>query len=80
MSERKFSSLLSILVPSVIGLIVERKVMSEIAASAAFYRSKIYFLLSDESTKFWHYSAETLYAMYDDEVSGRAISFPEEAG
>ena len=27
----------------------------------------------------WHYSAETLYAMYDDEVSGRTIEFPEEA-
>ena len=79
MSERKFSSLLSVLVPSIIGLIVERKGVTEIDASAAFYRSKTYSLLSNEATKFWHYSAETLYSMYDDEVSGREISFPEEA-
>ena len=45
----------------------------------SFYRSTVYARLSDEASKLWHYSAETLYAMYDDEISGRAIEFPEEA-
>lgn len=79
MDERRFSALLSVVVPSVVGLIVERQSMSEVEASAAFYRSRVYAWLSDESTKFWHYSAETLYAMYDDEISGHEISSPEEA-
>ena len=79
MSEGKFSALLSVIVPPVVELIAERKGITETAATEAFYRSTVYARLSDESSKLWHYSAETLYAMYDDEVSGRTIEFPEEA-
>lgn len=79
MSEGKFSALLSVIVPPVVELIAERKGISETAATDSFYRSTVYARLSDETSKLWHYSAETLYAMYDDEVSGRAIAFPEEA-
>ena len=79
MSEGKFSALLSVIVPPVVELIAERKGISETAATDSFYRSTVYARLSDETSKLWHYSAETLYAMYDDEISGRAIDFPEEA-
>ena len=79
MSEGKFSALLSVIVPPVVELIAERKGIPETAATESFYRSTVYATLSDETSKLWHYSAETLYAMYDDEVSGRAIGFPEEA-
>lgn len=79
MSEGKFSALLSVIVPPVVELIAERKGIHETAATESFYRSTVYARLSDETSKLWHYSAETLYAMYNDEVSGRAIEFPEEA-
>jgi hypothetical protein len=79
MSEGKFSALLSVIVPPVVELIAERKGIAETAATESFYRSTVYARLSDETSKLWHYSAETLYTMYDDEVSGRAIEFPEEA-
>ncbi|MBO4287861.1 MAG: hypothetical protein J5985_06820 [Kiritimatiellae bacterium] len=79
MSEGKFSALLSVIVPPVVELIAERKGISETTATESFYRSAVYARLSDETSKLWHYSAETLYAMYDDEISGRAIEFPEEA-
>ena len=83
MSEGKFSALLSVIVPPVVELIATRKGIPETAATESFYRSTVYARLSDESSdessKLWHYSAETLYAMYDDEVSGRVIEFPEEA-
>ena len=79
MSESKFSALLSVIVPPVVELIATRKGIPETAATESFYRSTVYARLSDESSKLWHYSAETLYAMYDDEVSGRMIEFPEEA-
>ena len=79
MSEGKFSALLSVIVPPVVELIAERKGISETAATDSFYRSTVYARLSDETSKLWHYSAETLYAMYDDEISGRALEFPEEA-
>ncbi len=79
MNDSKFSAMLSVIVPPVVALISGRKGMSEIDATASFYKSKVYAGLSDESSKFWHYSAETLYSMYDDEVSGRTLEFPEEA-
>ena len=79
MSEGRFSALLSVIVPPVVALIAGRKGVSEAAATEAFYRSAVYAKLSDEKSKLWHYGAETLYALYDDEVSGRAIEYPEEA-
>ena len=79
MGEGKFSALLAVIVPSVVGLIAKRKNLSEIEASKLFYRSKVYALLSDESTKVWHYGAETVFAMLEDELAGREIEFPEEA-
>ena len=79
MNEGKFSAILSVIVPPVVSLISSRKGMSETAATEAFYRSKAYARLSDESSKLWHYSAETLYSMYDDETTGREIESPEEA-
>ena len=79
MSEGKFSALLSVIVPPVVELIAERKGIPETAATESFYRSTVYARLSDETSKLWHYSAETLYTMYDVEVSGREIEFPEEA-
>lgn len=79
MSEGKFSALLSVIVPPVVEIIARNKNVSEIAAAESFYRSKVYAQLSDEKTKLWHYSAATLYSMYDDESSGREIQYPEEA-
>ena len=79
MNDNKFSAILSVIVPPVVELIAKRKGISEIAATESFYRSAVYARLSDEASKLWHYSAETLYAMYDDEVAGRTIEFPEEA-
>jgi len=79
MEEGRFSALLSVIVPPVVGLIVSRKGLSEVEAAEVFYRSGVYAKLSDEKSKLWHYGAETLYAMYDDEASGREVEYPEEA-
>ena len=79
MNESKFSAFLSVIVPPVVGLISSRKGVSEVEAAESFYRSRVYARLADESSKLWHYSAETLYSMFDDETSGRVIEYPEEA-
>ena len=79
MDDGRFSALLSVIVPPVVGMIADRKGLTEIAASESFYRSGLYAKLSDEKSKLWHYGAETLYAMYEDEVSGRMVEYPEEA-
>ena len=79
MEKGRFSALLSVIIPPVVGLIARRKDIAEVAASEAFYRSGVFAKLSDEKSKLWHYSAETLYSLYDDEVSGREVEYPEEA-
>ena len=79
MNEGKFSAILSVIVPPVVGLVSSRMGLSEVDAAESFYRSKVYARLSDETSKLWHYSAEMLFSMYDDEVSGREIEYPEEA-
>ena len=79
MDEGKFSAMLSVIVPPVVSLISSRRGMSETAATDSFYRSSVYAKLSDESSKLWHYSAETLYSMYKDEISEQEIEYPEEA-
>ena len=79
MNEGKFSAILSVIVPPVVGLIASRMGVPEAEATESFYRSKVYEKLSDETSKLWHYSAETLFAMYDAEAAGREIEYPEEA-
>ena len=41
MNESKFSAILSVLVPPVVGLISSRKEMSEVEAVESFYRSSV---------------------------------------
>ena len=79
MNEGKFSAILSVIVPPVVGLIASRMGVPEAEATETFYRSKVYEKLSDETSKLWHYSAETLFSMYDAEAAGREIEYPEEA-
>ena len=79
MTEGKFSAILSVIVPPVVGLVSSRTGLSEVDAAESFYRSKVYEKLSDETSKLWHYSAETLFSMYDAEAAGREIEYPEEA-
>ena len=51
----------------------------EITAAKEFYNSKVYALLEQEDTKLWHFSALTLFNMFDEEKKTSSITFPEEA-
>jgi len=79
MNDDQYSAFLAVLVPEVIGLIVRRHDIGEVEATRRFYSSELYARLSDEKLKLWHYSSETLYALYDEEVKSGRITFPEEA-
>ena len=54
--------------------------MSKDSAAQSFYSSELYTKLSDEKLKIWHYSSETLFALYCEEQDIGKIIFPEEAG
>ncbi|MCI5830633.1 MAG: hypothetical protein UHY90_06890 [Treponema sp.] len=79
MTKEQFSSFLPLIVAPVVELISNNCNLSEAECALRFYKSNLYSELSDENTKLWHYSALTLYHMFQDELlSGRCI-YPEES-
>lgn len=80
MNDDQYSALLATIVPGVVGLIAVRQGIDEPAAARRFYSSALYAKLADEKLKLWHYSAETLYALYVEEIETGKVTFPEEAG
>lgn len=78
MEQKKFEAMLVLIVPKVIGLIVQNIGMDEVTATSVFYESKVYSLLEQEDTKLWHLSPLTLFNMYDEERKTGKITFPEE--
>ena len=75
--QKKFESLLFLIVPKVIGFIVEHHKLDEMTASKLFYESEVYALVEQEDTKLWHLSPLTLFNMYCEEVETGIITFPE---
>lgn len=78
MEQKKFESLLILLVPQIVSLIVENFREDELYASQKFYESKVYAALEQEETKLWHYSALTLFHMYEEECQTGTFTYPEE--
>ena len=77
MEQKKFEAMLVLIVPRVIGLIVENNRLDEVSATRAFYESRVYSLLEEEDTKLWQLSPLTLFNMYDEERKTGNITFPE---
>lgn len=79
MNDNQLSAFLAVKVPAVVNRIVEQMKIDEITATEKFYRSKVYEALSDEKTKAWHFSANTLFAMFQEEQTTGDFQWPEEA-
>lgn len=77
MEQRKFEAILVLIIPQVIGLIVEKHGVDEVTATGLFYESTVYSLLEQENTKLWHLSPLSLFYMYDEEKRTGNITFPE---
>lgn len=78
MDNKKFESMLILIVPEIVKLIVENYKIDEIAASEKLYNSVLYEKLEQEETKLWHLSPLTLYNMFDEEQNTGFITYPEE--
>ena len=78
MEREKFEVVLIMLVPQVLSLITEECQMDEISAHEAFYGSEVYTLLEQEETKLWHFSAPTLFHMFEEERQTGSFTIPEE--
>ena len=79
MNEEQFCAMLTMIVPPIINQITKNSNVDDDKAISHFYQSKLYQELSDEKSKLWHYSAMTLYTMYQDELLTGSYDYPEEA-
>ena len=73
MAEKKFRTLLSLIINNVIAIIVEKEQMNELEAVQSFYTSETYAMLEREATKFWWFSPEALYEEYIMNKLGDAL-------
>ena len=76
MTRDKFCNMLWLLIPQVIQIVVEEKHVSSLEAVNLFYNSELYSKLSIEDTKLWHFSAMTLYELFEEEQAVGSINYP----
>ena len=79
MDQDKFAVMMQMLVPQIVALITERKSVPALDAIKLFYKSALYERLETEETKLWHLSAQTLYDLFNEELTTGKITYPEEA-
>ena len=79
MEQKKFTSMLFLIVPQIIKIIVENENISEDTATELLYNSELYAQLEDEQTKLWHLSPYALFEMFCEEKTTGKITYPEEA-
>ena len=80
MDKNQFATFLACaVIPPVINYIQINTKKTTLDVINKFYHSTVYKLLEDENTKLWHYSALTLFKMYESEYKTGKIDFPEEA-
>lgn len=78
MTEKKFTAMLTLIVPQVVSLIAERNCCDEVTAAKKLYNSKVYAIMEQEDTKLWHLSALTLFDMFNEEEKNGVFVIPEE--
>jgi len=78
MTQDQLPTFLAVVTPRILLMLVERKRITEQEAIRILYNSDVYATLEKEETKLWHLSAETLYALLDEELTTGTVSYPEE--
>lgn len=79
MNNEQLSVYLGVTLPEVIRIVMEKTGLDVESATEAFYSSKVYEALSDETTKAWHYGPMTLSLMFAEERETGNFTWPEEA-
>jgi hypothetical protein len=77
MNERELSTLIWLRVRDIVKMFL---VQNSISANEAFnliYNSQVFELLSNEKTKVWHYSANMLYYLLQNEIKTGEVELPE---
>ena len=77
MDKAKFEALLPLIVAALLQKIIERKELSQDEAFLRLYGSRLYSALDNEKTKVWHYSAEKLFQLFEEEMASGSLELPE---
>ena len=77
MDNKKFEAILSLVIPQLVHIIVEKHGYSEVDATRALYESNLYETLEQEDTKLWQLGPLTLFNMFDEEKKTGKITYPE---
>ena len=77
MDKAKFEALLPLIVAALLQKIVDRMSISQEEAFSRLYGSRLYAALDDEKTKVWHYSAEKLFRLFEEEMDTGKMELPE---
>jgi hypothetical protein len=77
MDKNKFDALLPLIVAALMQKIIEYKKISQDEAFTRLYNSTLYLFLENEQTKVWHYSAEKLFRLFDEELNTGKLELPE---
>jgi len=77
MDKNKFEALLPLIVASLMQKIIIYKKIPQDEAFFKLYNSALYYFLENEQTKVWHYSAEKLFSLFDEELNTGKLELPE---
>lgn len=78
MNNIQLVAILELLIPQVIQLIIDQLNMSNQEATERFYQSQVYSILEVEESKLWHFSAITIFKLFEDEFRTGHVEYPEE--
>ena len=78
MTAKRMASMLMLICPEILRLLSERRGIEYAEAEKLLYSSVLYERLEETETGLWHLSAETLYALLEEELTMGKITFPEE--
>jgi len=77
MDKHEFESFVELKISDIIALVIARKAFDFETALHYLYKSRLYRLLLNESTKIWHLSNEKLFEMLVDEKENKQLILPD---
>ena len=77
MDKFEFESFVELKIRDIISLVMEREALDFETAIHYLYKSRLYRLLLNESTKLWHLSNEKLFEMLISEKQNKQLIFPD---
>jgi hypothetical protein len=77
LDNKQFEAILPLIITVLLQKIIERMAISEDKAFSLLYHSELYLQLNNESTKVWHYSADKLCALFEEELTLGRLELPE---